>query len=141
MSSSDFILGPLPTSQRRRELWLQHAAGFILLEDVRGYAIARLDPALDAAARAAALKAIDDSLYGLMLVIDGVTGGLGNSEYLVHLQTSVCLKRKGIGSDELVDALDLSEGDGMCMGVHGWLQGDFGDDLVVVAETDRSLAP
>jgi hypothetical protein len=25
MSTSDFILGPLPTSERRRELWVQHA--------------------------------------------------------------------------------------------------------------------
>ena len=86
MSTEDFVLGPLPTSERRRELWLQHAAGFICFRDMRGYAIEKIDPGLDDKARAAALKAIDDTVYGLMMVVDGVSGGLRNTEYLVHLQ-------------------------------------------------------
>ena len=86
MSTSGFVLGLPPSSQRRRELWLQHAAGFILFEDVRNYAIERLDRALDATARAAALKAIDDAVYGLMMVIDGVSGGLGNAEHLCDVR-------------------------------------------------------
>jgi hypothetical protein len=68
MSTSDFVLGQPPHSEGRRELWLQHVAGFILFEDVRNYAVARLDPGLDATARAAALKAIDDAVYGLMTI-------------------------------------------------------------------------
>jgi hypothetical protein len=131
MSTSEFNLGPLPADERRRELWIQNAAGFILFQDVRGWAIQRLDPDLDAAAKAAALKAIDDTVYGLMMVLDGFTGGLGNSEYQVHLRTKVCLARKGSG--EIIQALDLMQGDGMCMGYHGWLQGDFGNDPVAEA--------
>ena len=72
MSSGDFILASPPTSQRERALWLQNVAGFILFEDVRGYAIEGIDPGLDESGRSAALKAIDDALYGLMMVIDGV---------------------------------------------------------------------
>ena len=34
-----------PTEPRARELWLQHAAGFIIFEDVRRYAMERIDPA------------------------------------------------------------------------------------------------
>lgn len=131
MSTSDFILGPLPTSEPRRDLWIQHAVGFILFEDVRGWAIQRLDPNLDAAARAAALKAINDTVYGLMMVIDGVSGSLRNSEYSVHLQTKACLTRAG--SDEVAHALDLHDGDGFCMAYHGWLEGDFGDDPVLAS--------
>jgi hypothetical protein len=134
MSSSEFTLGPLPVTDRRRELWVQHAAGFILFEDVRRWAIQRLDPNLDATARLAALKAIDDAVYGLMMVIDGVTGDLGNSEYQVHLRTQVCLARKGSG--ETIETLDLMKGDGMCVGYHGWLEGDFGEDPVVVSAAD-----
>ena len=129
MSTSDFVLGPLPAAGRRRELWLQHAAGFILFEDVRNYAIESLDPALNAAARTAALKAIDDTVYVLMMVIDGVTGGLGNSEHLVHLETKVCLDAKG--SNAPIESLALRDGDGMCMGFHGWRDGDFGRDPVL----------
>ena len=32
MSTSDFELATPPTGVRQRELWLQHAAGFILFE-------------------------------------------------------------------------------------------------------------
>jgi hypothetical protein len=132
MSTSDFILGPLPTSERRRELWIQHTVGFILFEDVRGWAIQNLDPNLDSTARAAALKAIDDTLYGLMMVIDGVSGGLRNSEYLVHLQAKACLTR--IETGEVTYSLDLNNGDGFCMGYHGWLEGDFGKEPVAVSK-------
>ena len=139
MSSSDSVLGPPPTSQRHRELWLQHAAGFIFFEDVRAYASERLDPTLDETARMAALKAIDDAVYGLMMVLDGVTGSLGNSEYLVHLQTKVCLSRNRAKSEAPIDSIDLFHGDGMCMGFHQWLQGDFGEDPVAIPR--RSVRP
>ena len=123
MSTSDFFLGPAPAPDRHRELWLQHAAGFILFEDMRGYAIERLDPNLDEAAKQAALKAIDDTVYGLMMILDGVTGHLAN----VRLQTKVRLESK---SDEPIASIDLFHGDGMCMGFHMWREGDFGEDLV-----------
>jgi len=132
MSTSDFFLGPLPASERRREVWIQHAFGFILFEDVRGLAIQRLDPNSDATARAAALKAIDDTLSGLMMVIDGVSGGLCNSEYVVHLETKACLAR--IASGEVTYSLDLSNGDGFRMGYHGWLEDDFGRDPVAISK-------
>ena len=129
MSTSDFFLGSAPAPDRHRELWLQHAAGFILFEDMRGYAVNQLDPSLDETARTAALKAIDDTVYGLMMVLDGVTGGLANAEHSVHLQTKVCLESS---SDELIACVDLFHGDGMCMGYHMWRQGDFGEDPVAV---------
>jgi hypothetical protein len=138
MSSSDFILAPLPTAHRHRELWLQHAAGFIFFEDVRGYAIKRLDPVLDETARAAALKAIDDAVYGLMMVLDGVTGGLGNSEYLVHVEAKVCLTKKQTENGEPIESVVLSNGDGMCMGYHRWLQGDFGEDPTVTSQVNST---
>jgi hypothetical protein len=129
MSTSDFFLGPAPTPDRHRELWLQHAAGFILFEDMRGYAIDRLDPSLDEATKKTALRAIDDTVYGLMMILDGVSGGLANAEHSVRLQTRICLKSK---SDETIASIDLFHGDGMCMGFHMWRQGDFGEDLVAV---------
>ena len=136
MSASDFILGPLPTSERRRKPWIQHAIGFILFEDVRGWAIQCLDPNLDETARAAALRAINDTVAGLMMVIDGVSGALRNSDYLVHLQTKACLTRAESG--EVTYSLDLMKGDGFCMGYHGWLEGDFGKDPVALAKATRA---
>jgi len=74
MSTNDSELAPPPTEPRRRELWLQQAAGFILFEDARSYVRDRIEPGLDGPARQAAERAIDDAFYGLMMIVDGVTG-------------------------------------------------------------------
>ena len=111
-----------PPSDRQRELWLQHAAGLILVEDVARYAEDRLDPGLAPEVRAVAEAAIRDALYGLMMVADGVSGTLcGEDE---RITVSVVVRRECDG--EVVEELDLSDGDGACMGFHGWIEGDFG---------------
>jgi hypothetical protein len=132
MGTHDYVLASPPTEPRDLELWLQHAAGFILLQDVRGFAVSRLDPSLDAGALAAARKAIDETLYGLMMVLDGVAGGLSNATHSVSLQTFVRLCERGPGGEREVARLDLFNGDGFCMGYHGWLQGDFGRTAVAM---------
>lgn len=133
MPTYDHKLASPPTDARGRELWLQHAAGFILFQDARQYAIDRIDPKLSPDARAAALKGIDDAVYGLMMVIDGVTGALRNDQLAVALKVAVQLLERGPSSDEtVVTEVDLAHGDGMCMGYHGWLEGDFGKDPLVV---------
>jgi hypothetical protein len=126
MATSEFELVEPPTAPRARELWLQHAAGFILFEDVRRYAVERLDPALDATARSAALKAIDDAVYGLMMVIDGVTGALRKHDTSVSLSMSVRLQQ----GEDILQEMDLLDGDGACMGYHSWREGDFGQHPV-----------
>ena len=127
MASWQLELQPPPRDDRSFELWLQHAAGRILFEDVRGYALERVDPELSPDTRAAAEKAINDAVYGLMMVIDGVSGTLGNDQQAVEL--SVIVKLHDQESGETTE-LDLKEGDGMCMGYHGWLEGDYGKDPV-----------
>jgi hypothetical protein len=127
-----------PGDSRSRELWLQHAAGFILLEDVRRYAMERVDAALTDEARAAVQKGIDDALYGVMMVIDGVTGAVSNSSSTVSIDFIVRLVRRDAAENGgAVAELDLRQGDGMCMGYHGWLEGDFGTDPVAVPRLDN----
>jgi hypothetical protein len=122
-----------PTEPRDRELWLQHAAGFIFFEDVRRYAIERIDPALNDEARAAVKKGIDDAVYGLMMVIDGVAGGLSNASHSVYVDFIVHLAARGNSMDGgVLSDVDLRQGDGMCMGYRGWLEGDFGENPVSV---------
>ena len=58
---------------RRRELWLPHAAGWILFEDVRGYALGKLNEGLSERERTIARSAIDDATCGLMMVIHDVS--------------------------------------------------------------------
>ena len=127
------VLHPAPASGRARELWLQNAAGHILFRDVRGHARAQIDAGLSPEADRAAKKAIDDAVYGLMMLLDGVTGGLRSvrrdrdGDESVTLRMTVELIRDG----ESVVKLNLADSDGMCMGYHSWLAGDFGEDPIV----------
>jgi hypothetical protein len=122
-------LAPPPTEQRSLELWLQHAVGFILFRDMRGYAREQLAKGLSPRERRIAHKAIDDAIYGLMMQIDGVTGGLENEEYAVNVRFVAELRRRS--DDTVVRQLDLFDGDGVCMGYHDWKKGEFGDDPIV----------
>ena len=77
------------------------------------------------------IKGINNAIYGLMMIFDGVSGNLKGSEYSVKLEAKVVLSKKNeSGKDTEVDQIDLNKGDGMCVGYHGWLEGDFGKDLV-----------
>jgi hypothetical protein len=125
MSTADFVLRQAPADPRQRELWLQHIAGLIIWEDVRAYALKRIDPALGDDAKAAATKAVNDAVYGLMMVVDGETGTVRSAERAAFLNVSVRYEFSG-----QTEIFDLSEGDGMCMGYHGWMDGDFGDAAV-----------
>jgi hypothetical protein len=132
----DIRLAKPPSRQRARELWLQHAAGLILFEKVRAAGLATLEPDATSPTRAAVELAVDATMYALMMQIDGVSGGLKGSGH--ELSLSLCVElRKG---DSIVDKLDLHHGDGMCMGFHYWLEGDFGTDPVVAAGRARSKA-
>ncbi len=133
MATWNYELAEPPSEPRARELWLQHVAGFIIFEDVRRYAIESIDPTVSAEARSVALKGIDDAVYGLMSIIDGVTGGVSNSRHNVSIDFIAKLTKREAGPDEeAILSLDLGQGEGMCMGYHGWLEGDFGDDAIAV---------
>ena len=120
-------LKPPPADAHARDLWLQHAAGWIVIRDVRQRALSRIDPSLPEAAQAAARQAVDDTVYALMQYMDGVSGQLDGPNFSLELHTSIAL----LDADgKVAQALDLRDGDGMCMGFHGWVAGDFGADLL-----------
>jgi hypothetical protein len=56
MTTTEFQLSQTPNDPRQRELWLQHAVGFILFQDVREYALQQLEPSLTDDSKAAATK-------------------------------------------------------------------------------------
>ncbi len=118
-------LSPPPKDKTDLDLWLQHAAGKLLLDATRERARSKLPADLSDEARAAALQAVDDAVYGLMQLLDGVSDPLSNDECYVTLRTTAELRRSS--DDAVLHALDLQDGDGMCMGFHGWVDGDFGD--------------
>ena len=133
MGSWEFEVARAPEEERARELWLQHAAGFILMQDVRIHALRELPATLSAGEREIAEKAIDAAVYGLMQVVDGVSGGLRNERERISLSLWVTHEEiDPAGNDRTLASMNLFEGDGMCMGVHDWYEGEFGDDPVAV---------
>jgi hypothetical protein len=124
MSSSAYRLAQPPKEPRELELWLQHAAGFILFQDMREYAMQRVDPGLSADALAAVETGIDDAVYGMMMILDGVTGGLSNQAQCLSVSAKVELTDRA--SQDVLHEIQLADGDGMCMGYHRWRDGDFG---------------
>lgn len=130
MSTDHYELAAAPLDPRRRELWLQHAAGFILFENVRKQALGEIDQNASAEARRAAEKAIDDCMYRLMMLVDGVTSGLSNRDHEIELR--MVTRLVCANDDKTAQELDLREGDGACMGFHGWKQGDFGVDPIAL---------
>ena len=125
MASHELKLTSSPVDEDQRELWLQHAAGAILFEDVRGYALDRMSSELSPEAKAAVRKGVNDALYGLMMLLDGVAGTLANESEQVELRVQIV--RSSVESGDVLESLDTQDGDGMCMGYHGWLEGDFGE--------------
>ncbi|HJT35307.1 MAG TPA: hypothetical protein VJ783_24995, partial [Pirellulales bacterium] len=98
------------------------------------YVMQQIDPALPDEARAAAQKGIDDAVYGLMMVVDGVSGGIRNASRMLYVDFVVRFAESGDSAGaRLLSEVDLRQGDGMCMGYHGWLEGDFGKDPIAIS--------
>jgi hypothetical protein len=125
-----FKLTNPPNEERSRELWLQHAAGFILFQDIRKYAIDRIPGNTDDNIKELIVKGIDDAVYGLMMIMDGVSGQLENDQYAVSIESIIKLKSQG----DTIQEINTLDGDGMCMGFHGWKENDFGDPYPVEEE-------
>lgn len=116
-----------PSNERDRELWMQHGAGYIIFENIRKYAIDRLPAEIDENLREAHLKTIDNTIYGMMMQMDGIFDPLENENYRLALQTNIVLYK----DEEVIEELNTLDGDGMCMGFHGWMENDFGNDEIV----------
>ena len=123
----EFSLANPPEDPRSLDLWLQHAAGFIFFEKVRAAGLATLAPDAPEAIRSAVELAVEATTYALMMQIDGVSGGLRGADAEIRLTFGVDL----IKDDTVVANVDLRDGDGMCMGFHSWVDGDFGDNALV----------
>jgi hypothetical protein len=134
MAKRRFELADPPSDPRRRELWLQNLAGFIIFRDMRDRAIQRLDASLTPDARTAAVRAIDDTVYGLMEIVDGFSGSVVGRAGEVDLRLVVrwLPPADERNNDQPNMTIDLFEGDGMGMGYAGWIEDDFGQDPIVI---------
>ena len=126
MAIDKFELVDPPDAPQARELWLQHAFGFVVAEDVRSAVLEEFRRDAHPAHEAAVERAVDATIYRFMMLFDGVTGGLRNSERRIEADLILRLRR----GDVIEDELRVADGDGLCMGVHEWFAGEFGEHPV-----------
>jgi hypothetical protein len=71
-----------------------------------------------------------------MMVLDGVTGAIANDEQQVELGVKVRLVQRKSGV--VVAEQDIIAGDEMCIGYHGWLEGDYGDVPIALSKDEST---
>jgi hypothetical protein len=104
--------------------WIDAADTFgrHLAEGARDYALERIPESASDEAREVAKKAALDALYGVMMVLEGITFNAIDEEHRMEYVVSARIKREG----ETLETIELSpDGDGLCMGFHRWLNEDF----------------
>mgnify|MGYP000881784506 FL=1 len=117
------LLSPPPNKPEQRKQWLAHAFGKILFQHAHRYALENIAADATPETKAAARKAAEDTLYGLMMILDGVVDNLENEQYRLALAAQIQLIRQDSG--EVADSLDLTNTDGLCMVFHDWKEGKF----------------
>ena len=117
------LLSPPPDKPEQRKQWLAHAFGKILFQHAHRYALENIAADATPETQAVARKAAADTLYGLMMILDGVVDDLENEQYRLALAAQIQLIRQDNG--EVADSLDLTDTDGLCMVFHDWKEDKF----------------
>jgi hypothetical protein len=80
---------------------------------------------LPEAANTDAAAVVDRTLYGALQVLDGVTPPIGNEDLRIEFVLTARVSDRATG--QVIDEIELGpNGEGLCMGFHGWVEGDFG---------------
>jgi hypothetical protein len=117
-------MGPLPSDAHDRLIHLSNVFGRVLFDAARDPARERAS-ALPEASRDEALALVDEVLYAVVQVLDGVTRPIGNDQVDMQIVVSARLRDKATG--EISELVELGpEGEGLGMGFAGWVEGDFG---------------
>lgn len=118
-------LSGLPDDPRARELWMQHAVGFMLMREVRDSTRDEILRGTAPEQQEAALSAVDITLYNLCRLIEGVSPSFRNDQHRFTVDLVGQLRDDDF---TIIDQFPMSDGDGICMGIWGWMDGNFGDE-------------
>ncbi len=75
--------------------------------------------------REAAKQAALDAIYGMLMLLDGVADSKIDKSHAASYVLASRIRKSG--QSQPVEEFELApEGDGLCMGFHGWVADDFG---------------
>lgn len=109
-----------PPDAHGRWLAAANAFGRHLMAAARDYAIERIPANATANERELARSVTLDALYGMMTLLDGIADSHVGPD---HIAEYVLLSRvRSSQTGTVVEQFELSpDGDGLCMGYHGWV--------------------
>ena len=114
-----------PSEEHARWIRAGNTFGRHLMAAARDYAFKLIPKDALAAQRELAEKAALDAIYGVMMLLDGVARTPIDDRHRAEYVLSVRVLRESEGPP--VEEFELApEGDGLCMGFHGWVAGNFG---------------
>ena len=116
-----------PSDPHARWIEAGNTFGRHLMAAARDYAFKQVPESAPSAVREAAEKAALDAIYGMMMLLDGVVDTkIDNAHRVEYVLLARVLRIKG---GQAAEQFELApDGDGLCMGYHGWAAGDFGED-------------
>lgn len=113
-----------PTNEHQRWITLGHMFGRHLMQHVRGWARSQIPADTPRAERAAAEQGIDNCLYAFMDFLDGYWLTKVDERHRVEYALVARIRDE---EDEVIETVELAPGgDGLSLGIHEWLAGDFG---------------
>ena len=119
-----FEVGPVPEDEHSRLVHLSNAFGRLLFDVVRAPTRERARSMPDSY-RAGVEALLDEQLYAVLQILDGVTMPIGTDQVGVEFVLQARLRNRSDAS--VVSEVELGpDGEGLCMGYHGWREGDFG---------------
>lgn len=113
-----------PTDEHARWIKMGHFFGKTLMDNVKGYAKKNINSNCSVEERLAAEKAISDTLYGFMMLLDGVIDSSIDKDHRVEF--ALIARVFDQNTREYLEEIELApDGDGLCMGIHMWEDGEF----------------
>lgn len=95
--------------------------GHHLMQAARDRAFARIPASATPECRDTARQAALDAIYGVLMLLDGVADS-DDIRYVLRAEV------QRADAADTADTIELApDGDGLCMGFHGWVAGDFGE--------------
>jgi hypothetical protein len=114
-----------PSEPAARWVHAGHTFGMHLMRNVCAEALRNsADKPLTATERALIEKTVFSTAYAMMQLFDGFFVNPIDSEHVADYVLSMRIRRRS--DDANVETFELApSGDGLCMGIHGWWEGEF----------------
>lgn len=116
-------LGDVPDDDSARVIHLSHVFGWTLFDVSRRPALDRVG-SLPESVQPAVERIVDSTLYAVLQILDGVIDPI-RSERL-DLEFALVAWMRGPENGQVSEVELAPAGEGLCIGFHSWVEGDFG---------------